>query len=296
MAEDQWHHLEGTYPSPGLFRVYFYDNFTKPMDANEFSGEFVILDKSYKEIAKYPLKLGADGKTMEAHIPAEHAALPVNGGARIAFGAGKKAQLFNFTFPALTKDPAPAGKTGRVNAAPPPFLASVIAPRQSFSFRQLARADAQAPGSSAPAPATPDPGGQPGQAPAPLILDSPLNISAELAAALDEDRLPQAVPDLIKELTTRSEEIQKLITEGSLGQAWLPAMGTKTVALVLDSKAESLPAAQREAVSAAAKRIITAAWEIDAYGDLGNGEKIVEAYSRLASAVSDLKGAYATPR
>jgi hypothetical protein len=29
MAEDAWHHVEGTYPSAGLFRIHFYDNFTR---------------------------------------------------------------------------------------------------------------------------------------------------------------------------------------------------------------------------------------------------------------------------
>jgi hypothetical protein len=160
-----------------------------------------------------------------------------------------------------------------------------------FSYRQLARADV------APEPVVAR-AAQDQAAPAPLVLDSPLNISAELAAATDEERLPKTVPELITVLTERSDEIQKLISEGALGQAWLPAMGTKTVALALDAAADSLslPPAQREAVSAASKRIITSAWEIDTYGDLGNGEKIVEAWGRMSSAVADLKEAYGTPR
>ena len=31
MATDAWHHVEGTYPENGLVRVFFYDNFTKPL-------------------------------------------------------------------------------------------------------------------------------------------------------------------------------------------------------------------------------------------------------------------------
>ena len=40
------------------------------------------------------------------------------------------------------------------------------------------------------------------------------------------------------------------------------------------------------------KRIVTSAWELDAYGDLGDRKKITEAYQRLATAVGDLKAAY----
>src|ERR1700704_5957544 len=38
MAADKWHHLEGTYPSLGLVRLYFFDNFTKPLGAQGMTG------------------------------------------------------------------------------------------------------------------------------------------------------------------------------------------------------------------------------------------------------------------
>ena len=88
--------------------------------------------------------------------------------------------------------------------------------------------------------------------------------------------------------------MQTLVNEGNLAQVWLPATGTKTVALVLDQNARSLPERQRVLISSAVKRVVTAAWELDAYGDLGNKEKITEAYQRLESAVTDLKAAYET--
>ena len=124
-------------------------------------------------------------------------------------------------------------------------------------------------------------------------MDSPTQIPPALAEAQDESKLPSAIPDLLAELTSRAKEVEALVNEGNLSQVWLPATGTKTVALVLDSRSSTLPERQRVLVSASVKRIVTAAWELDAYGDLGNRQKIVGAYQRMASAVSDLKAAYA---
>jgi len=77
-----------------------------------------------------------------------------------------------------------------------------------------------------------------------------------------------------------------------LSEVWLPAMGTKTVALVLADRAATLPSATQADVASAATRVVAAAWLIDGYGDLGNRGKIVEAYDQLASAVTDLEGVY----
>ena len=38
MAPDNWHHLEGTYPEEGVFRVYLFNNFSEPLNAKEFKG------------------------------------------------------------------------------------------------------------------------------------------------------------------------------------------------------------------------------------------------------------------
>ena len=115
-----------------------------------------------------------------------------------------------------------------------------------------------------------------------------------LAAALNEDVLPKDVPGLIAELNNRSGQIDSLVREGGLSEVWLPAMGTKTVALVLESHAASLAPAKQQQVHEAAKRVVASAWLIDGYGDLGNKAKIVDAYEDLKSAVTDLKAAYET--
>ena len=45
MAEDKWHHLEGTYPRAGLFRMHMYDNFTKPMNVKTMTGRAVLREE-----------------------------------------------------------------------------------------------------------------------------------------------------------------------------------------------------------------------------------------------------------
>jgi hypothetical protein len=97
---------------------------------------------------------------------------------------------------------------------------------------------------------------------------------------------------LVAELSKRASEVEQTVKDGNLGQVWLPAMGTKTVALALESHASMLPERQRALATVAIKRVVTAAWALDAYGDLGNKEKMTEAYEKLASAVADLKTAY----
>jgi len=122
------------------------------------------------------------------------------------------------------------------------------------------------------------------------------NVPVALAEALDETSLPRGVPELLTELTNRSKEVDQLIKDGNLASVWLPAMGTKTVALALEAHAAQMPEQQRTAAAAATKRLVVAAWQIDAYGDLGNKQKISEAYDKLASAITDLKKAYGGSR
>jgi hypothetical protein len=296
MASDNWHHLEGTYPRAGLFRMHFYDDYTKPIAAKGFSGTVVVLDANDKEVASFPLAIARGGRTMEGQI--KDAALPLKAAAKVKFEQTGPENRFDFTFAEYSKEPPPvpaattAGAATRVPAtaarsAAPPAKPSASA-ATSATTAAAAATDAQAPAGPAPqsggAPAAPSPSTDVSQVP------------AALASALDESALPNSVAELLAELTRRSQEVESLVKEGSLGQVWLPAMATKTVALALDTHAGALPERQRAMVSAAVKRAVTAAWEIDAYGDLGNKQKITDAYERLASAISALKTIYAGSR
>ncbi len=41
MAPDNWHHLEVVAPREGLLRVYFFDNYTRPLEASGFSARYL---------------------------------------------------------------------------------------------------------------------------------------------------------------------------------------------------------------------------------------------------------------
>ncbi|MEQ1868522.1 MAG: heavy metal-binding domain-containing protein [Vicinamibacterales bacterium] len=270
MAADRWHHLEGTYPTLGLVRLHLYDNFTRPMSPKGVTGTLLLLDQMNKEVAAYPLVAARDNRTMTAKIPAARAALPLNAAVKIKFKPTEPENFFNFPFSKFSIEPpaAPAAKAPKPAAGSTPGMPGT-------------------PAASAPA-APPAAAAQ-----EPVMLDRPLQVPPGLAEATDETRLPKNVAGLVAELNTRATDVGKLVAAGELAQVWLPAIGTKTVALVLDAHTPSLPERQRASASAAVKQIVMASWDIDNYGDLGNGTKVTAAYQRLTAAVQSLNALYA---
>jgi hypothetical protein len=271
MAEDQWHHLEGAYPRSGVFRAYFYDNFTKPMAVKEISGTLLILDGTGRELGSYALKPGRISNTLEAHFPPS--ALPVKAAAKVRFTPGSREQRFDFSFADYSKDSVPATVTRAVPTTNTPATKGV-------SAAEVVKVPSPTQDST-----------RPSAAAASNFVDLSQTPPA-LAAALDESTLPTSISGLLIELGKRSKEIEQLVHDGNLGQIWLPAMGTKTVALAIATRSRSLPPAQHAAVLSAIKRIVTGAWQLDAYGDLGNRAKIDDAYAQVSSAVADLNASY----
>lgn len=304
MASDAWHHVEGTYPQDGLVKVFFYDNFTKPLTlrGKGITGTVAVRDAKDKEIASVPLAAGRDGSTMEAKLPPAATALPLRITVKMKFSAQTAAQPFDFQFNELTKDTV-AGATVGPTSTPRP-TAAPTAPKPAAAPAVAAAAPPKpappAPAPPAPAqqaPATADannasPQFQPPPGQPDLFAGEIAPMPPALAAVLNEDVLPKDVTGLVAELMERAGQIDKLMKEGNISEVWLPAMGTKTVALVLEQHSGSLPAARRALAVSAARRVVTSAWEIDGYGDLGNRTKVVEAYNRMAAAVADMKAAY----
>jgi hypothetical protein len=48
MAPDSFHHIEGAYPAPGIFRLHATDNYREPVDMSGWSGR-VVLEEAYDE-------------------------------------------------------------------------------------------------------------------------------------------------------------------------------------------------------------------------------------------------------
>ncbi len=295
MAEDNWHHVEGTYPSAGLFRAFFYDNFKKPLAGKNFSGSLVVLDKSDKELATITLAPSRDGNTLEATNSAtagggsaesesdDHSTTRKHASSRSTSSSTSCRRILVRPGRLLRRRPAPRRRlrVRRHQAPNPPHLRRrAQQPHGRLQRRQRRRRPSQPRHRRQPTRRNHS------------ILDTPLQVPPALADALDESKLPNGTPELLAELSKRAGDVEALVNEGNLSQVWLPATATKTVALVLEAHANSLPERQRVAVSDSVKRVVTSAWELDAYGDLGDRRKITEAYQRLATAVGDLKAAY----
>jgi Cu/Ag efflux protein CusF len=125
MADDNWHHLEGTFVRPNVFRVYFYDDFTRPLAITGFSAVVAKTDSYFKEIGTtVVIKPGRtkDRNTLEAPLPG--ATLPASFVLRVRFKTDDKERVFDFRFMDYSKEPA-GGAPGPVA---PPVLAASTAP------------------------------------------------------------------------------------------------------------------------------------------------------------------------
>ena len=106
MAIDQWHHLEGTFVPPGIFRFYLYDDMARPLSASNLSGRITMADSNAREVGpSIPMVFGgtADHSTMEA--PIQRVAFPVNIKLFVKFTPNDKEQVFDFTFRVYSREP-----------------------------------------------------------------------------------------------------------------------------------------------------------------------------------------------
>ncbi len=115
MAQDYWHHVEGAYPSPGVFRLYLYDDYTKPLATprvRAVTARLVTKEATdpqtfvTREVASVPLTVAGDGAYLEAAI--DTLPLPANLTMQAVFESGGQEQRFDFAFADFSTDSMPA--------------------------------------------------------------------------------------------------------------------------------------------------------------------------------------------
>jgi hypothetical protein len=108
MALDEKHHLEGVLAEPGTFRVYLFDEYTKPLSKQSVAkADAKVTWGKAANAPEIALKPSADGLTLEAQAPAK-VTFPTELTLRIRFpgaAAGSRPELFTFPFKAYTHDP-----------------------------------------------------------------------------------------------------------------------------------------------------------------------------------------------
>jgi Cu/Ag efflux protein CusF len=118
MSEDLYHHVEATLVAPtktqpAIFRVYFYDEYTRPIKATGMSAKVAPTDRNGKDAGSpIPLVLThvKDGNAMEvrlpnAPVPSESA--PAFFAVRVKLKPTDKDWVTDHTFPSYSKEPAP---------------------------------------------------------------------------------------------------------------------------------------------------------------------------------------------
>lgn len=119
------------------------------------------------------------------------------------------------------------------------------------------------------------------------------NCDSMAPTGTDESSLPRSSGELVKLLAACRDRAQTLIAEGQLGSVYMPAMVAKSVALALEAHVSDLAVPRKRDALSGIRRLVIAAWRLDADGDLGNKERLSESFTLFVAAVSDIASAYA---
>ena len=116
MAPDSFHHIEGTYPERGVFRLYASDNYREPVDVGSWSGR-VVLEEDYDEttdefieVTAFDLVPSPSGEYLEANVGDLDA--PADITAKVVFVEDFPEERFDFIFADYSAAAADAADTG----------------------------------------------------------------------------------------------------------------------------------------------------------------------------------------
>ena len=122
MAPDSFHHIEGAYPEPGVFRVYATNNYRDPVDMSSWGGRAVTEEEydektdEFIEVTAFDMVPSPDGTYLEALIP--NGTIPAEVSARVIFQADFPAEKFDFIFTELSVEDAPTSAAAALDAVP----------------------------------------------------------------------------------------------------------------------------------------------------------------------------------
>jgi hypothetical protein len=252
MAADNWHHVEGTYPRAGVFRLYVYDDYARPLTPANLRkvNARVVTNERYDaktrtstDLTAFPLRPSRDGAYLEARVTG--VAFPAAMTAKIALKPDAPEYRFDFTFAAVTKEPVVARPAARTNTTPAP----------------AARPQPVPPAASEPSAAVPPP-------------------------------IPDTIPEILAQLKARDADIRDLIRQGNFAAVWVPAFQAKDLAIALEPHIGHLPPSARETAEPALQRVVRFAWLLDSFGDLGNRQQVEDAYAAFAKAAADVSALF----
>lgn len=299
MSSDLLHHVEGTFVPPGVFRAYFYDEYTRPMAVAGYVARLAPTDSNAKKNGQ-AVALHANaalGKNVlevripNAATPSKDAPLHYKMHVTVKPGAADWTSDWDFVHYSVEPGVSPAAPA----SAPPKPSESSPAPAAAPRTTSVVPPAASPAGTSAAAAA---PAATPGAAaPAGATAGNTMAGGAEISAVgpPPQDPLPSTTAGLLQELKTRTASVSEQLSEGNLAGLWLDALRAKDVAIALDDKhASDLAAPDRPELSHAARVLTETAWQIDAAGDLGQAEQIGELQKAFAAASSRIQSLYET--
>ena len=262
MAADNWHHVEATYPRAGVFRLYVYDDYARPLSAADLKKVTarVVTNERYDartrtstDVTAFTLRPSRNAAYLEASVTGVK--FPAAMTAKVKIKPDSPEYRFDFTFAAATREPA----------------ATAVRPVPSSASNR--------PATSGRASSTPSRG-----APA---ATTPAALSGPVATPI-----PDTIPEIVTLIKTRDGEIRDLIRQGNFAAIWVPAFQAKDLAVALEPHIGHLQPAARDAAEPALQRLVRYAWLLDSFGDLGNRQQVEEAYAAFARAAGDVSRAF----
>jgi len=270
MAPDNWHHLEGAYPRDRVFRLYLYDDYSRPLTPdrlNKVRARVVTKEtfdpstRKTTELATFPLRVVRNAGYLEARV--DRAFWPIELTAKVQFEPNAPEHRFDFTFEATTNEPPLTIGTPDASATQHAAPSRVAAPTNN------------SPSS--------------GSTSSPRASDSESQVAGVVPPVNPlEQSIPESTADVVRLLNARNEEIVSLIRRGDFSLVWIPAFQAKELALALAPRIEHLAPPKRQVAEPALHELVRTAWLLDAYADVGNRRQIEAAHATFTTALNGL--------